>query len=57
MTVPMTTTVLPQQRDDHRLRDLVHGTRDVTYELAVATQTTLPPVQKLTQIPTVSIWK
>jgi hypothetical protein len=30
MIVPMTTPVRPQQRYDHRLRDLVHGTRDVT---------------------------
>ena len=30
MIVPMTTTGRPQQRYDHRLRDLVQGTRDVT---------------------------
>jgi hypothetical protein len=30
MIIPMTTTRRPQQRDDHRLRDLVQGTRDVT---------------------------
>jgi putative transposase len=30
MIIPMTTTGRLQQRDDHRLRDLVHGTGDVT---------------------------
>src|ERR1700730_4469554 len=30
MIIPMTTTRRPQQRYDHRLRDLVHGTGDVT---------------------------
>jgi hypothetical protein len=30
MIIPMTTTVRPQQRDDHRLRDLVQRTGDVT---------------------------
>ena len=30
MIVPVTTTGRPQQRYDHRLRDLVQGTRDVT---------------------------
>ena len=30
MIRPMTTTARPQQRDDHRLRDLVHRTGDVT---------------------------
>ena len=30
MIIPMTTTGRPQQRYDHRLRDPVHGTGDVT---------------------------
>ena len=30
MIRPMTSTARPQQRYDHRLRDLVHRTRDVT---------------------------
>ena len=30
MIIPMTTTRRPQQRYDHRLRDLVHGAGDVT---------------------------
>jgi len=30
MIIPMTTTGRPQQRYDHRLRDLVQGTRDLT---------------------------
>jgi hypothetical protein len=30
MIIPMTTTARPQQRYDHRLRDLVQRTRDVT---------------------------
>jgi putative transposase len=29
MIIPMTTTPRPQQRDDHRLRDLVRHTGDV----------------------------
>jgi hypothetical protein len=30
MIIPMTTTGRPQQYYDHRLRDLVQGTRDLT---------------------------
>jgi hypothetical protein len=30
MIIPMTTTARPQQRDDHRLRDLVQRTGDAT---------------------------
>jgi hypothetical protein len=30
MIIPMATTGRPQQRYDHRLRDLVHGIGDVT---------------------------
>ena len=30
MIIPVTTTRRAQQRDDHRLRDLVQGTGDVT---------------------------
>src|SRR5262245_9462375 len=30
MIIPMTTSRRPQQRYDHRLRDLIHNTRDVT---------------------------
>jgi hypothetical protein len=30
MIIPMTTTARPQQRYDHRLRDLVQGTGDLT---------------------------
>jgi hypothetical protein len=39
MIVPMMTTVRPQQRYDHRLRELVHGTRHVT----LATDLGVPP--------------
>jgi hypothetical protein len=38
MILPMTTTARPQQRYDHRLRDLVHRTMDV----AIATNLGVP---------------
>jgi hypothetical protein len=41
MIIPMTTTARPQQRYDHRLRDLVQRTGDVTIatDLGVARST------------------
>jgi hypothetical protein len=46
MILPMTTTGRPQQRYDHRLRDLVHGTGDVT----IATNLGVVPAGNLKRV-------
>ena len=42
MFISMTTSGRPQQRYDHRLRDLVHGTGDVTIATDLGSRTRRP---------------